>query len=92
MSIRKTARLKRRLLASLPKLVRHSDKNMQTIERKKRVTVLIIAFFAGVVIAVIFRSLKITVPVPHDLAGLVGLIGMFVGSMAVDIITKMMSK
>ena len=54
--------------------------------------VLIIAFIAGVVIAVFFRSLKITVPVPHDLAGLVGLIGMFVGSMAVDVVTKLMSK
>mgnify|MGYP003477884179 CR=1 FL=1 len=62
-------------------------------ERKyPRMIVLIIAFIAGVVIAVFFRSLKITVPVPHDLAGLVGLIGMFVGSMAVDIVTKMMSK
>jgi len=66
---------------------------MENVERKrKRVTVLIIAFFAGVVIAVFFRSLKITVPVPHDLAGLVGLIGMFVGSAAVDIVTKMLSK
>ena len=49
---------------------------MENAERKKkRVTVLIIAFFAGVAIAVLFRSLKITVPVPHDMAGLVGLIG-----------------
>ena len=55
-------------------------------------TTLIIAFFAGVIIAAIFRYLKITVPVPHDLAGLVGLIGMFVGSMAIDIITKMLAK
>jgi XapX domain-containing protein len=62
-------------------------------ERKKNnMAVLMIAFIAGVVIAALFRSLKITVPVPHDLAGLVGLIGMFVGSMAVDIITKLMSK
>lgn len=66
---------------------------MEVTERKKnRMGVLVIAFFAGVLIAVIFRSLKITVPVPHDLAGLIGLIGMFVGSMAVDMITKMMSK
>jgi len=56
------------------------------------VSILVIAFFAGVVIAVIFRSMKITVPVPHDLAGLVGLIGMFVGSMALDVVTKMISK
>ncbi|MBL8102483.1 MAG: DUF1427 family protein [Anaerolineales bacterium] len=62
-------------------------------ERKKNnMAVLMIAFIAGMVIAALFRSLKITVPVPHDLAGLVGLIGMFVGSMAVDIVTKMMSK
>ena len=64
----------------------------KTERKNPRMIVLIIAFIAGVVIAVFFRSLKITVPVPHDLAGLVGLIGMFVGSMAVDIVTKMMSK
>ena len=65
----------------------------QKTERKKNnMAVLMIAFIAGVVIAALFRSLKITVPVPHDLAGLVGLIGMFVGSMAVDVVTKMMSK
>ena len=54
--------------------------------------VLIIAFIAGVAIAALFRSLKITVPVPHDLAGLVGLIGMFVGSAVVDLITKYVAK
>ena len=65
----------------------------EIVERKKqKMTILVIAFIAGVVIAVFFRSLKITVPVPHDLAGLVGLIGMFVGSMAVDIVVKMMNK
>lgn len=66
---------------------------MEPIERQKiKVTVLIIAFFAGVVIAVIFRSLKVTVPVPHDLAGLVGLVGMFVGSAVVDIVRKFIAK
>jgi len=64
----------------------------KTERKKTRVSILVIAFFAGVVIAVIFRSMKITVPVPHDLAGLVGLIGMFVGSMALDVVTKMISK
>jgi XapX domain-containing protein len=65
----------------------------ENTERKKNnMAVLAIAFIAGMVIAALFRSLKVTVPVPHDLAGLVGLIGMFVGSMAVDIVAKMMSK
>jgi XapX domain-containing protein len=54
--------------------------------------VLVIAFIARMVIATLFRSLKITVPVPHDLDGLVGLIGMFAGGMVVDVVTKMMSK
>lgn len=64
----------------------------KTERKKNNMAVLVIAFIAGMAIAALFRSLKITVPVPHDLAGLVGLIGMFVGSMAVDIVTKMMSK
>jgi XapX domain-containing protein len=64
----------------------------KTERKKNNMAVLVIAFIAGVVIAVIFRSMKITVPVPHDLAGLVGLIGMFVGSMAVDVVIKMMTK
>jgi XapX domain-containing protein len=66
--------------------------NVERERKKKRVTVLIIAFFAGVVIAVFFRSLKITVPVPHDMAGLVGLIGMFVGSAVVDLVAKYLAK
>lgn len=66
--------------------------NVEWERKKKRVTVLIIAFFAGVVIAVFFRSLKITVPVPHDMAGLVGLIGMFVGSAVVDLVAKYLAK
>ena len=64
----------------------------KTERKKNNMAVLVIAFIAGMAIAALFRSLKITVPVPHDLAGLVGLIGMFVGSMAVDVVTKMMSK
>lgn len=34
----------------------------------------------GLVIGVIFRLLKLPVPVPHGLGGLLGLIGMFIGS------------
>ena len=64
-----------------------------TVERKKsRMLILIIAFVGGVVIAVFFRSLKLSVPVPHDMVGLVGLIGMFVGSEIVDLIAKYFAK
>jgi XapX domain-containing protein len=64
----------------------------KTERKKNHMAVLMIAFIAGLVIAALFRSLKITVPVPHDLAGLVGLIGMFVGSTLVDLIVKYMAK
>lgn len=51
-------------------------------------TFLVIAFIAGVVIAFIFRFMKMTVPVPHDLAGLIGLIGMYIGSEIADLFVK----
>lgn len=88
MSIRKTARLKRQLPASQPRV--HMEE--KTDRKKNNMVVLIIAFIAGMVIAALFRSLKITVPVPHDMAGLVGLIGMFVGSAIVDLVAKYLAK
>jgi XapX domain-containing protein len=59
-------------------------------ERKKpKMVVMLIALLVGIVIGVIFKSLKLPVPVPHDFAGIVGLIGMFVGSALVDVLLKL---
>lgn len=59
-------------------------------ERKKnKMVVMLIALFVGIVIGVIFKSLKLPVPVPHDFAGIVGLIGMFAGSALVDVVLKL---
>ena len=54
--------------------------------------VMLIALLVGIVIGAIFKSLKLPVPVPKDFAGIVGLVGMFVGSGLVDIFTKLLSK
>jgi XapX domain-containing protein len=62
-------------------------------ERKMpKMVVMLIALLVGIVIGVIFKSMKLPVPVPHDFAGIVGLIGMFAGSALVDIITKLLAK
>jgi|GEM_PF-1768247 len=62
-------------------------------ERKhSQMTVMLIALLVGVTIGAIFKLLKLPVPVPHDFAGIVGLIGMFVGSALVDVVTKILTK
>jgi len=62
-------------------------------ERKMpKMIVMLIALLVGIVIGVIFKSLKLPVPVPHDFAGIVGLIGMFAGSALVDVVAKFLAK
>lgn len=66
---------------------------LNLFERKMpKMVVMLISLLVGVVIGIIFKMMKLPVPVPHDFSGIVGLIGMFVGSMAVDVVTKMMPK
>ena len=67
--------------------------NSSTGERKlPKMVVMLIALLVGIVIGVIFKSLKLPVPVPHDFAGIVGLIGMFVGSALVDVVSNLLAK
>jgi XapX domain-containing protein len=62
-------------------------------ERKmSKMVVMLISLVVGVVIGVIFKSLKLPVPVPHDFSGIIGLIGMFAGSALVDWIAKFLAK
>ncbi len=62
-------------------------------ERKRsKMAVMLIALLVGIVVGVIFKSLKLPVPVPHDFAGVVGLIGMFVGSALVDVVSNLLTK
>lgn len=53
---------------------------------------IVVAFFVGLVIGVIFKFVKLPVPVPHGLSGLVGLIGMFIGANVIDLITNYITK
>lgn len=57
-----------------------------------KMVVMLVALLVGIVIGIIFKSMKLPVPVPHDFAGIVGLIGMFVGSALVDVVAKFLAK
>ncbi len=62
-------------------------------ERKlPKMAVILIALLVGIVVGAIFKSLKLPVPVPHDFAGVVGLVGMFVGSALVDVVSQLLAK
>ena len=63
------------------------------LERKhSRMNMMLIALAVGVVIGAVFKILKLPVPVPKDFAGIVGVIGMFVGSALVDVVAKLLVK
>ena len=62
-------------------------------ERKMpKMVVMLISLLVGIVIGVVFKSMKLPVPVPHDFSGIVGLIGMFVGSALVDVAAKFLAR
>ena len=62
-------------------------------ERKKTdMTIMLSALLVGIFIGAVFKLLKLPVPVPHDFAGIVGLIGMFAGSALVDLSIKLLQK
>ena len=68
-------------------------KETNSSERKQsKMTVMLIALVVGIVIGAIFKALKLPVPVPHDFAGILGVMGMFVGAMLVDVVAKLVSK
>lgn len=49
----------------------------------------LLALLAGLLVGVIFRLVKLPVPVPNALAGIMGIIGMFIASVAFDYIVKL---
>jgi len=55
-------------------------------------TIMLSALLVGIFIGAVFKLLKLPVPVPHDFAGIVGLIGMFAGSALVDLSIKLLQK
>lgn len=63
-----------------------------TLPKGNKVTQLLIALVVGLVIGILFKSLKLPVPVPHGLGGLVGLIGMYLGSEIVGAIINLSVK
>ena len=53
---------------------------------------IIISLVVGLCIGGFLKLIKLPVPVPHSLGGLVGLIGMFAGCCAVEYISKLLGK
>ena len=49
---------------------------------------ILIALAVGLLIGGLFQVLKLPVPVPHGWGGIAGLLGMFVGSLAVEQIAQ----
>jgi XapX domain-containing protein len=66
--------------------------DLQNERKLPKMVVMLISLLVGILIGVIFNTLKLPVPVPHDFAGIVGLIGMFAGSALVDVVAKMLAK
>ncbi len=63
---------------------------MKAPEKKRRgkMVELLICFAVGLVIGVVFAGLKLPLPVPHGWAGVVGLVGMFVGGQIIEMIIR----
>jgi len=68
------------------------DRENKPERKKATMTIMLSALLVGIFIGATFKLLKLPVPVPHDFAGIVGLIGMFVGSALVDLISKLLQK
>lgn len=51
-----------------------------TGEKGRKVKVIIFSLISGFVIGVVFRVIGLPVPVPKELAGIVGIFGMFLGA------------
>lgn len=68
------------------------EQSLKPERKKPKMVIMLIALVVGIIIGAIFKSLKLPVPVPHDFAGIVGVIGMFVGSALVDVVAKWLAK
>jgi XapX domain-containing protein len=49
---------------------------------------ILIALGVGMLIGAFFQLVKLPVPVPHGLGGIAGLVGMFVGSQIVEMLSR----
>ncbi len=61
-------------------------------QRRESMCSLLISLGVGLVIGILFKSLKLPVPVPHGLGGMIGLVGMFAGSELVSVFSRLAAK
>ncbi|MBT7959442.1 MAG: DUF1427 family protein [Akkermansiaceae bacterium] len=54
-------------------------------------TIILLSLFTGFVVGVLFTALKMPLPAPNALAGVLGILGIYLGHIAWPCITKIFS-
>jgi len=49
---------------------------------------MILSFITGVMVGVVFSLLKLPIPAPNNLAGVLGIVGIFIGMIIINILKK----
>lgn len=54
-------------------------------------TVILLSLFTGFIVGVLFTALKLPLPAPNAIAGIMGILGIYLGHLAWPYITKLFS-
>lgn len=57
-----------------------------------KVKVIVISLITGFIVGAIFKLLKLPIPAPNALAGIMGIFGIFLGAVFVEQILKLLTK
>ncbi len=57
-----------------------------------KVKVIVLSLITGFIVGAIFRLLKLPIPAPNALAGIMGIFGIFLGAVFVEQILKLLTK
>ncbi len=54
--------------------------------------IIVLSLITGFIVGAIFRILKLPIPAPNALAGIMGIVGIFLGALFVEQILKLVTK
>lgn len=57
-----------------------------------KVKVIVLSLITGFIVGAIFKLLKLPIPAPNALAGIMGIFGIFLGAVFVEQILKLLTK
>ncbi len=52
---------------------------MPSLKKRKPMTLILLALLAGFIVGVFFSAIKLPVPAPPEIAGVIGIAGIFLG-------------